>query len=359
MSERRDWRPQLALARLEARRTLRSQVGLFALVLIALVWAGTGTQVGLEDSAAHLRGLLRQRVGTGVLLVLAPLALWRAAGLPARWRAGEADWLAPRRTGRLAVAGWSTLGTLTATLALVALAGACVELRLGEATSSAQRLAGQHDLDRTRAIEPGQAAELALTAPALGTDASLRLRVTVIAGRAPTSQAYLTVRSASSDAFHARRVTVTGRTWVECPLPGDGRELVVRLDNEGEGLLAVLDDGALQWWEAGGSERSAALHVVLHSALALVTALPLAAGLGAWISPTSSVMLVLLTWLVAAASRARPYIGGTDLGAALAIIGEGRLPGGPSALAFCGLAVTLALGAALLVTGTRSWRHAP
>jgi hypothetical protein len=301
-------------------------------------------------------GLQREAVWSAALLFLGPGALLVLGGVLGRWRRGEADWIGSRPVGRLAALACAWLGAtggLVATCALVALG---TELVAGDgARAATTRLVARVDLADTVRLEPGQTWRTKLDVR--GLDAGyVRVRLVPTAGGAPTTDARLTVR-AGGTSFVAEE-HVTARRWIEARLPQHAGEVLVTLENRGAGELALLAGGGLEVWRPGGSALFGAVALAARTALALAALGALALGLGAWVSRPTAAGFAGAAWVGAVAWLDAPaWFPGADLPRALAIVGEGRLPGGPGPDALLGAALVCAAGLALGRLGLRSWRH--
>jgi len=366
-----------ALFRLELRRGLRAGLPLLALV-VAVLCASGGPELreGSEgigssvDAGALARGLTRLWLWSAVLLTALPLWVLRAAGTPARWRAGEGDWLGSRPTGRLAAWTSTWLGaTAAGALALFA-AALAVELRTSGDGPSLAYL-GSHDLSDVRRVEPGETR--AFTAPewtrwdgpgrdmgdAAG-EARVRVRIRLApADFAPRATVLVELARESGESSTVTRA-LAARERVELELPPGAGVPTLRVTNVGSAPLAILTPQSFEFWAPGASERRASFELALRGSACLAAALALAIGYGTWLGAPLAALATLATWVLVrvVAGGATGWLPGMRLARALAFVGEGRTPEPLDPRALAGLAACAALGALATVGGMRAWRSA-
>ena len=345
---------------LEARRAATG-VLLPTAVLLALVLylrpGPVGGPLGEAAVDAVARGLFRQDAWTAVLLMLTPLAAFHAARLPARWRAGAADWLGSRPVRRSAaiLASWGGLAAVVAATLAGASLGIEARAGTGEEARGTPVLVGRTSLDGIVRLEPAGRRTLELE-DAATSGLRARVRVAVLPGGDPTGRVALATRG-QPEATGQRRATalVDGRTWLEVELPPGTRGLEVA--NDGGAVVALLAEPGIELWRQGGAERGSSLALSLRAALAIGSVTALAFAFATWISRVTAGAAALALWLTWISLA--PDAAASQLPAALAAVGEGRLPGVIDGTAVAATAGTLATALGIAVRGLRSWRHAP
>lgn len=356
------------LAWLAFRRALPPGFLLAALAVGALVVAATwepdprlvaaleATQVeGLGPSA-----LARQDVWTTLLVVLAPFLVARAAGVVPRWRRGEVDWLAASAHGRARVVLSTWLGLDAAAIALCLGCAAAGELAAGRA-GSGRVLAARFATPTVALLESGVEQTRRLEPAAVPAGTLLRARLDFLGGGPAASVRLALRREEGAGSATAARVLVSAPRWVDLALPAGRGPLVLALERiDGEAIVALAPDG-LDLLTPAASERVAASRLAARAALALVAALSLALGFGAWVSAPTAFLGALAVLVVALLSdaelaRASPW---SALRFALELAGRGVAAPWPSARAWIVGLSTMAAGLGLAVAGLRTWRRAP
>ena len=212
--------PPLGLCLLAMRRVLPK--GLAALVLVLALWLATrdwsptGTLELLEargeGAKATARALTRHGVWSCALLILAPLLLLRTASCPRRWRSGECDWLAPRRSGRLGLLFSTWLGSWGAAALALLLVALAAEHGAGSGTQ-APRVLDQLQSPGAVLLHPDRPMELELELPTARPEgAELSLALAITPGGAPVAEVRARARSLTDKATHEALVLVDGRT---------------------------------------------------------------------------------------------------------------------------------------------------
>ena len=346
---------------LELRRGLRGGLALGGVLLAVLLasadWMPAALELEAGDQSALARGLVRQGTWSGALLLLLPAFVLHAAGTFARWRGGDADWLACRPTRRSAALSSTWCGATAA--AVIALAAVAVVVELGASGGGATfAAAGTHDLSRYARVEPGEVIEVGLGSFAHDAPGGSRLRVLVVAtvGAGPTTEVEIAAGRGGVQRLARERVTARTRVELELP-PGDG-DLSVRIANVGGGAAAVVAPGSFELWVPAGTERSASVAVVVRAAAGLAALIALAIGFGAWVGTVTAACAAGALWWLGAAWLGEGWPGG-GLGRTLGIIGQGRLPGDLDPLALVAGASLVILGLATALAGMRSWRFGP
>jgi len=355
----------LALASLSLRRSLPWPVIALA-GLLALVLARGAAAIAPELPAlpgGGLEGALaRERMWTGMLAVLLPLVVLRQAGTTARWRRGEADWLACAPRGRVLVSSGS--GAFAGGLLVLSFAALCAEIAAGPAGAGlrieAQIPAPHVVLVGGRAVQRWRVEQ---ADGALREGSLLRARLVLIAGARAAEVRFSARRAGSEGAATTVRRRITGRGSLLLPVPGGPGALELELEREGSAAIVALEGDGIELVRPVASERAASVAILVRAALALAAWLALALGLGAWLSsPTAALALLALAlpaWLAtgdphAALEGAWPWSG---LPEAIEVAGQGFAPPmpAPRALATTGLAVLA--GLALAGAGLRDWRR--
>ena len=134
-------------------------------------------------------------------------------------------------------------------------------------------------------------------------------------------------------------------------------ELRLVLSNGGGGALLALPGGPLALLLPSSSPRLASLFLALRLSALLAASVALAAGLGAWLRPSLTTVLVLALALAGASpdlGLALPAAAGS--GEALRGLAEGTAPGPVAATALVEAGASVLLGAALLTLSLRRGR---
>jgi len=344
---------QPQLARLEAGRFLRVVVWITGAALGLAAWSAPAGTLDVELSPAVQRGLTREHLWLALVMVIVPLAVLRAAGAITRWRAGEADWLALRGPSSSVSAAWTVLGTWSGGACLMLAGALVVETQVAD---DAPALATHARTNRTRVerIEPGERQRIPLRAPAATEELWVRARVAVTVGAGPTTRVQLRVLDESGGLLaEAPTAPVVARHWLQVRWPQE-RAAQLELVNRGDGAIALLADGALEWCTRATSERHASLALVVLTSFGLLVVLPLAFGLGAWISPMAAAGLALCLWWLA--TRATVSF---DMFDALNVVAQGHVPRVPTWSEWSWTFASWLVAWGLVKSGTRSARHAP
>ncbi len=365
-------RPRLAhagLIGLELRRTLAPR-GLCAFLLF-LIWLAYAQQRGPievgqlggealspERSAELTRGLARQGIWGGALLLLLPALVLRSAASVTRLRRGDADWVGARPVSSmswvlstwigLSVAGWLALGAVAAAA------------EWGRGSAPTMAFSGSLATGQARVVAGGETCHWRLPLSAEATPPGSRLRMVLLRGFGPGGPVSSVTLQARRDGQTgpAAQTLVHGRSHVEVALPEGSGALELKLSNQGEGAVTLLADPGFEFWRPAPSDRRASLEAFLRAALALSAALALGLGFGAWVSPATAGLGVLALWVgVHSALGAVAWLPGLRLPRALGFIGQGRLPESFDARGLVGLGLCLAAGVCLALPGLRSWRH--
>jgi hypothetical protein len=349
-----------ALARLALRRALPGGAWLAGVAAAALVaraaWqpdALVAQALGAEGDAA---ALARAGAWTALLALYGAWLVGAAAALPARWRAGEVQWLARATapTFARALSAWLGLAAAGAlALGAIAVAGELAARRGPE--RPAHELVARFEAPDA-ALAPG-AAPLRVALDLGDARAGDRLRVRLAdLGGGPTAR----VRAAleGSGAHAEALLGAAGQLELELsPTPQPGLLTLEHL--EGEAVLVVAA-GGIEIVRPLGTPAAPARRVAARAALALAAWLALALGLGAWMAPALAWLLSAGAALVCATSpgpwlRVLPL---ARLPEALGRLGQGTTgpwPGADEVAAAVGL--TLA-GLGLAAAGLRRWRSA-
>lgn len=379
-------RSLLALVALELRRNLLGPRGLLlgAILVLAVCidWAPAPSLLGEagEETDRIARGLQRHGAWILSLVVLLPAVVLRAAGTGERWRGreglpGEGDWLGSRPTNRWVALTACALGPLMAGGLLLFSLAAAVEL-LSPGGEPGLGLVARHDLPGPVLVRPwSPPLEVDLGPQILeqarpGDELRLRCALTLagvafgpeegqVAARpaGPSAQVLWRVGNGQEGASQEEAL-VRSREWLSVVLPeGDG-PIENRLVNRGPGVIALMAPGSLELWRRGAGEGTSSLFTAAHAIVVLVWLVPLALALGFWMSSvTASLMAASVAlWAFALQEVVRDWPG-HDLGSALTILAEGRVPQPPTGAEWV-LSAGLALAALLLGrAGCRSWRH--
>lgn len=352
----------LALASLTLRRALTPGLCAVSLLLAAgfltSTWQPHAQEVEALGTRGHASDLARQGLWTALLATLAPILIARAALVLPRWRRGEVDWLLAARRTRTELVVSTFLGLAAAAALFAAFAGATAELGAGSAGAgralearfrTPAQVLGSAPLVRRLALGP------------LPAGAVLRARLQFLGG-ATAVDLKLSARALGSDAAPsavASRVFASG--VLELPLPpGDG-PIELRLERTGETALVALRENGIEVAVPIASARGASVRVAARAWIALIAALAVALGLGAWLSGAAAVAGALaLTWISLLADA--PGGGkwpAAALGEALELAGEGLAAPWPSGRSVALAATVVALALLLAERGLEHWRRAP
>lgn len=362
--------PEASLTLLYLRRALHPGLAA-ALIVLALVLAGAdwgqGTALlGTEDPELLARGLARQGVWLGLAVIVAPAAVVGAARVVARWRAGEADWLAARARGPATAVASAWLGIAIGCALACLLVLAAAELAAGPGGDAALRAAGElaprgtDGIERLPGVE-GVAWTVRDPGPAAPAGSVARLRVGMRVWSGPAADVRLTLErvgpgSSGARGEVARRLSRAGLLALELPPgPGDLRFVLAR---ESDGAAIVVERAAAELFVPAGNELLAGLALLCHVWAALAAWTALALGLGAWMSPAGATVSVAglqaALWLAPVAPRALPAVA---LPAAFARAGEGLVPAALGPAAGAATAAAVLVGLTLAVLGLRAWRR--
>jgi hypothetical protein len=353
----------LALASLSLRRSLPwPLIALAGLVALILARGAAALAPVLPVGGGVERALAREGMWTGMLAVLLPLFVLRQAGTLARWRRGEADWLACARHGQVLVSAWS--GAFAGGLLVLLFAALCAELTAGSGRAGL-RIEAQLPAPRV-VLVGGRGAQRWRVEGAdgeLGQGSLLRARVVLVAG-APAAEVRFSARRAEADgATTTVRRRISGRGSVLLDVPSGSGPLELELEREEPAAIVALEGDGVELVRPVASERAASAAILARAALALAAWLALALGLGAWLSsPTAALFLLALAlpvWLAAgdphAALRgAWPWSG---LPEAIEVAGQGFAPPLPTARALATTVLAVAAGLGLARAGLRDWRR--
>lgn len=356
-----------ALVLLTLRRVLHPLVLLAFVALASLVtrtrWTPDPELAGLLAFTGGLvaspADLAREGTWSALLLAFGPYLVGRAAGSLSHWRRAEIDAVAASGLGRARFALSTWAGHALAAAALVVAAAVAAELAAGGARPElALRGIAASTGHAPIGTEPdaGRRIEGELEAGDV-----LRLRIAFFGGGpAPDLSVELAREEGGERTELELRVGARRVLDVDVP-PGKG-PLRLRLSRSAPGaLLAVEPDGIELLARTGPDRLREALDVPARAWLALVAALSLALGFGAWFSAPTAFLAVLAVvlpalWTQLSWARLLPW---PQLERSLAAAGEGVRLAAPPAAAWAAALAGVALGLTLTVSGLASWRRSP
>ena len=347
------------LARLALRRALAPGVLAAWVVLLLLLlpreWAGSNALVEAAGEGADPesvgRGMVRAGVWTMLAIAVLPLLVARAARVVAVWRAGEADWLGSRTTGRGAILASTWIGTWLGGALLLAASCGAIELRAGAGEPTLRR-AGRLAIPATGWITAR--APLRWTAEDAPAGGRARVEFGFAGDSGSAAEVVFRARRGSSERSSTARSSSRGAVEVELP-PGSGR-VEFEIACSRPGTRAFLASDAAELWTPCASDRAASAEILLRLVLALATWSALAIGLGAWVSAPTAGIALLAAWIPAWFGNAAAWLPGADLWTALEIAGRGRVPPPIDPRAFAAGAVLAIVGLLLAAAGLRRWR---
>lgn len=356
------------LVRLALRRSLAGGLWLLALAFVAwrASWTPSAALSGLLDGVdpEHVaRALTRRGVWSALLLLAVPWAVSRAAAAVPRWRRGEVAWLASAPVSRARVVASTALGQALAAAAVVAGIALVAESAAARAAGApllarrapeALRPLGALDLGPALLELPGQALVFEIETP----DEAAFLRVQLVAiagGNAAHVRLSLTRGSESTGSeCTGAETAVHGRAELRAPIPAGDGSLEVELERLGPGPIAAVVGAELL--ERVPDERLAGAALALRSWVALLAWQALAFGCGAWMRAELAAGLALALALLACMLPGAP-LAGAGLPGALALAGEGLVPGRLGLVAALGTALALIAGWWLAHAGLAGWRQ--
>ena len=346
------------LARLALRRALPPGVALAGLAAALLAaraaWqpdAGVAAALGGE---ADPGALARAGVWTALAALYGLALCAAAAALPARWRAGEVQWLGRGTRGPLARALSLWLGLCAAAaLALGALALAGEVAARAAPARAARELVARFAAPRAPLAPRGAPLRVAFDPGATRSGDRLRVRLRFLGGGAA---ARLGAHVEGAPPRGEALLGTSGALELELE-PGRGERVLVLEHLDGDAALVVAAAGVEVVRPLDGP-RAPALRAAARLGLALAAWLALALGLGAWMGPALAWGLTLsaalaVGWSEAAWARALP---GAGLSEALARMGEGLAGPWPGARELAWAALTVAVGLGLAARGIVGWR---
>lgn len=352
------------LIRLALRRTLSPGIWISAALLG--IWLAATSHVpqalllAAGDARGIERGFLRQSVWGGMALFLIPVLVLHAAGFRRR-RDSDAGWFACRALPHAGYSLSSWCGTALAGCALFAGVALATELR---AASGAPPPSGQTSLRLSahlRGLAPTLLEENAHSwriddpGDAAPPGSRLRVELTPVAGRGPTAEVELRAArfvQGAENAVRSARTRVSGRAAIEVELPPGPGQIVFRLSRLEGANLAVLAEDGLELWTPSSSERWASFELWLRCCTVVIAWTAIAMGIATWLSTPTAVLLVLFLASMSLLSGDWPaWWPGSDLGRALAITAEGRVPRALRGDQLAGLVACVALGWIASVAG--------
>ena len=344
---------------LALRRTLSLGVVTGFVVLASLLgtreWAAGVTRL---EGAEFERGLARGGVWLGLFVVVLVVVLGRAAGLVGRWRAGEADWLAPRAISRTGAALSSWAGVTLGGVVLLAVTAFAAELAAGGAPTSFASMGSLEGRDVERLSE-GRVVRFVVDDPRAPTGSRFELELGLRLDSGVSSDVALRARRVG-DAQHAearaRIGAATARVELDVP-PGVGA-VAVELERLGEGALLVLAP-RVRVWAPVTSEAMASLRLFVIASLALASLAALVLGLAAWTRPAIGAALVATAVLAVTLSGqdATAFAPGSALPEAFTVVQTGRVPAGAGVAEWLGALGVAAVGLGLAARGQSPWRR--
>lgn len=272
------------LAVLECRRMLGPGILVALLIGLGLALALLPDHSAASEIQAqtnHTQGALLRRSlwEIGVLLLFPSVGL-SAAALVSRWRAGEADWLAPRisRTGALlATSSGMALGAaLLTTLPALFCAGT-------PRPEVVLRLVHNQAQPQDTVVLPTESHRFTVDSMNLPANGRLRMRVRPGAGSGRVSDVRLAL--VRGDRSAERVIALQGATWIEIPIPEGNATLAVGLRNESQGKLHIRADECAQVFAPPGDDWAHAFDIWLRVLRAALVLLAVALGCGAWMGP--------------------------------------------------------------------------
>jgi hypothetical protein len=364
------WIPASALARLALRRALGPVFLVGCAVLLVLLalrdWAPPTTGLGAasaEEARRIANGLARQGIWSGVLILIVPILILRAARTVSAWREGDVEWLACRATPRSTILVWTWLGSCAAGLAVLAATGFVAEMRAGPSLPGAQ-LAGRLGPPGSAWVEGRRALAWSVGDPRGRAPRGSRLRfeLALASGTGPGAEVILRARRAPPEngpgleTRAAQRIGTRAAIEVELP-PGAGAvDLWLECAQAEDRVLLMSRAGELL--VPAASDRAAGWEILARASLALAAGLALALGLGAWMNASSATAAILALMLVAwMAPRPSAIWPGADLLDALAIAGHGRVPPEIDARSIAVAALVVAGGLGLARWSLARWRR--
>jgi hypothetical protein len=333
-------------------------------VLGAPQGAGDVLQSGI-DSAVLARGLRRADLGFALLIVLLPTLLVGVARTFRRLDDGERHWLLSRPVSRACIALSSWAGGFAGGLLWLCAVGLGCELHAGGGAAS-WRAGDELELTEIRR-DAGEGTLLWRSQSAQRPPGCLARLTTGLFGSYNEVEAIeLGARAASSvTPFATGRAEAGRKTVVEVELPPGGETLLFTLRARGARSQLDLNAPRLELF-LPSPERAGTWQLLLRVALLLAGSLALALGLGAWLSPASSLLLLLggyaLAWLESDSldgTWLARWLPGYDLPVTLALVAEGRGPATTPAEAWLGALALVLLGLAAQRAALGRWRAGP
>lgn len=347
---------------LAARRTAAPGVlvlfALAALVLVRRDWAGEVALLEAADGTALERGFSRAGVWLGLTLIALLAGVGQAAALVGRWRAGESDWLAPRRASRPAGIASSWAGVVLAGGAILAATGVLAEWAAGGAPPTWRDGGSLLGRDVTRSAG-GARVGFHLPDPRAREGARLAFDLGLRFDSGVSSELLLRVRRAEGPGPWielARRLGTAAS--LELDVPAGSGELEVEIERLGEGALIVLAPRARLWTPARAESR-ASLALLAHATLALAALSALALGFSSWTRPALglALLLALMMGFLLSGAEPTPLAPGSSLPASLATVQAGRVPPAPGLAECAGALLSILVGLGLANSGHSPWRR--
>ena len=351
------------LVRLALRRSLAGGPWLVALAFVAwsASWAPSEALGGLlteVDPERVARALTRRGVWSALLLLAVPWAVSRAAAAIPRWRQGEIAWLASAPASRARIVASTALGQALAATGVVACIAFVAESAAARAAGAplfarrapeALRPIGALDLGSALLELPGQALSFEVDPPPEAAVVRVEL-VAVAGGNAARVRLALTRGSARESA----EIAVHGRAEVRCAIPEGSGSLGVALERLGPGPIAAVVGAELL--ERVRDERLAGVALATRALAALLAWQALAFGCGAWMRAELAAGLALALALSACVLPGAS-LAGAGLPGALALAGEGLVPGRLGLTSALGTVLALLAGVGLAGAGLSDWRE--
>ena len=333
----------------------------FALAATALAVFIVGTETTAQDELALVsaRALSRASTWSTLTLVLVPYLIWGAARTISAWREGEVDWIAKAPVSRLRLIASAWCGASLAA-ALVVAGCACAAEFAARGSASGERRVAVCDAPPNLILDDAQAQRWTIEAPARDECSKLRLYITIVAIE-PSAFVQVRARRANGGATIARKqFAAHGTLDIETP-PGAGQVELEIARVEGGAIVMLARDRVDALLE-GVDARQASLALAARITLALAAWLALALGLGAWLSAgiaTWAALALTLPALLVDDNAAMAWLPWHGLGEALELCERGVVPEALGLAPLVGSASLVALGLALGVAGTRTWRKTP
>ena len=358
--------PHAGLSLLSLRRTcsLGLLIGFVVLAGLQQLETDAFSMTTEAQNATVLAALRRESTWTLLALFTLPVCIYAAAQTGQRWRAGDRDWLGPRAISRMRVIASTYLGLWIAG-ALIALAiFALAEVSAGSSNPALRRLRSLV-IPSTSLIENDAQLrfQIANSRGDLRSGRSVRLELHAAPGSGPTALVKFTCRRIDTEASSENETILSGRANIDLVLPEGNGNLEFTLSKVGTGCGVVSLPGGLALFQIENNPQAGSLALLARVLLWLGAWLPIAIGLGAWMSALTATALCLALQLpvwVLASSNSLPFasplsrlLPGADLYNSLTLLGDGLVPPHPSPQIILGWLGCACCGLLLATLGLR------